>query len=69
MAENEKTYQTKCRVCGTVHDWQYYPIDDPDNLGFLGYIKLHLLHPQLFVCEVCEYETIQDIVSYNQYNL
>lgn len=64
---HEELYQTKCRICGTIHDWQFYKIDDSENLGFLGYIKSHILTPSLFVCKKCDYETIHDIVSYNQY--
>ena len=65
---DKEIYQTKCRICGRIHDWEFHQIDDPENLGFLGFIKSHLSTPSLFVCETCKYQTIHDIVSYNQYN-
>lgn len=66
----EKTgiYETKCRRCGVVHGWHYGDIgqsdDEEEEVYFFACMRDHIQHPSQSHCNVCEKDTIQDIVSY-----
>ena len=64
----EKTgiYETKCRRCGVVHGWIYGDIGplSVDEASFLEFLRDNIQYPRQSQCNVCEKDTVQDIVSY-----
>lgn len=62
------TYETKCRRCGTIHEWAFcksYEEFIEENWKKLHlWVTEHFNCPSVNQCDICKKETIQDYVSY-----
>lgn len=59
-------YQTKCRKCGMIHEWNFASRSivkwELFSIAMNDYIK----EPRQFSCSSCVRKTVQDIVSFNE---
>lgn len=58
-------YETKCRRCGKIREWEYSPDGSLLNKqeSFSSFIRSNSNTPLLGRCGTCESYTIQDLVS------
>lgn len=60
-------YKTKCRVCGSIHEW-YFGESNLENWKNLHifYVCEHLSFPIVSRCDKCEeVHAVQDVISYS----
>jgi len=59
--------ETKCRRCGTLHEWQFVSgnqYSEHTRLSFIDQINAKINEADSDWCRKCNKNTIQDLVSY-----
>lgn len=61
------TYETKCRRCGELYEWTDIKKSLVKWNDFAEVMSDYIQSPRLMYCKKCLKATIQDIVSYNEF--
>ena len=68
METGTLTYETKCRRCGNFEDWFFAEKTKENYNYFIIAITDYIQNPRSYRCKICDKHTVQDVVSYSQFN-
>lgn len=68
MEKDDKnhTFETKCRRCGNITEWYGGSFEMHTSEVFRHYMSEKMSFPSIYMCKVCEKETVQDVVAFSE---
>jgi rRNA maturation protein Nop10 len=65
MSDRYYNYETKCRRCGNLQQWNGLPAERFEYKSFQEMMYSQVQEPRQYRCDKCDRYTVQDVCAYD----